>query len=455
MRERKNITTILLLIFLLIITSITAGCEENEKIVILAEIKGEISKASVNYLRAVLSEAERRNAELIILTLDTPGGSVDAVKEIIELIDNSEIPIAVYVYPSGATAWSGGAIILMSSHIAAMTPGTSVGSAQPVEITPAGIVYVEESKIVNALAEMIAAQAELHCRNVTVSRLLVTENLNLAASDALEYGLIDVVASSINELLDKIEEGCILKRADKVCYSLERDREMLYSFKGISEASVLKVEPSIGVYLLSIIENPVVSSVFLILGLFLILIGIKTPGLGMEIAGVLSLGLSFLGYGFIGVHIFGVLLLVLGFLFALAEIKANMGFLALIGSAMMIIGLVALIPSERLWISYYVLESIVLYSAIIGILSASVFLLIVYKVRQVYFKKPAMGPETLIGSVGVAYTDIDPEGEVRVRGEFWRARCLREKVKKGSRVRVLNRKGLVLIVEEVKAEVSD
>lgn len=164
---------------ILLLTCLSQAVEAGPPLVLVFRVEGEIMSATEILADEALHEAEALNASLAVMLLDTPGGSLPSVRRVARIIEASPVPAAVFVYPAGAVAWSGGAYVLMVAHIAVMASGTSVGSAQPVTLTPLGPAPVNESKLTNALAEFIEQQAVLHSRNSTVARLFVTQNLNL------------------------------------------------------------------------------------------------------------------------------------------------------------------------------------------------------------------------------------------------------------------------------------
>lgn len=451
----------ILLVHIVLILSILSpisfhGGESN--IVIIGSLNGEINIASEKYVENIISYASKINAKLIILNLDTPGGMLDSVKNIMSMIESSQIPICVYVYPQGATAWSGGAFLLVSAHIAVMASGTSVGSAQPVELTPTGIIYVNQSKIVNAVVALIKHHARLHNRNETVAEMFITENLNLGAYESRKYNLIDFIADSVDELLRILEDKVLIsyREGGEIRWRLVDKNSVIgnYSgkwvFKDISKSKIIEVEEGPQIKILKIITNPLISILMLVFGLYIFLIGLKTPGFGAEILGAIMIFISLIGLGFMGVEIAGIILILTGFILTLLELKTHIGILVLAGTFLIILGSLMLIPLSKFLLTSEEVSKIWMYTLFTGAFIASFFMIIVYKVASVQRRKPHVGVEKLIGSVGVAITDIDPRGEVRVMGEYWSAKTLGRKIRKGERVKIVGREGLTLIVEKQK-----
>ncbi len=448
----------LFVLMVVLFAPLAAECvrQDDTAVVVLASLQGEITPATEKYISEAISFAEKLDAKALILTIDTPGGQVASVKNIMMEIENSPVPVIGYVYPAGATAWSGGAFVLASCHIAAMAPGTSVGSAQPIEITPYGVVYVNQSKIVNAMVKMMSAAMRLHGRNATAASLFITENLNLDAAEALKNHVIEVVPEDLGTLLDWLDGKVIVKvrlETGEVRWLVKNAGEPVqgtilvsWELKGVRSARLEKVAPGPQTLILGMLTDPVVSSLLLTIGVFALLIGLKTPGVGLETLGAVMIVAAAIGLGIIGVELGGVLLLAVGILLVLSELKLQVGALAVLGVICIAAGAALMMPVSRLWVSAAELTRIMMYVVLSAAVMASIFLLVAYKAAKALRRPPAVGPETLIGAVGVAVSDLDPEGEVRVQGEIWRAVSEKDWVKRGDKVVVVRREGLKLIV---------
>ena len=455
---KKVLAVFLLLIFLYYSNDILSLYENPNNVVLTGYIDTEINLASVKYIESLIAYAERHEARLIIIKLNTPGGELEAIKKIVTLFETSSVPICSFVYPRGAVAWSGGVFLLFSSHIAVMASGTTIGSVQPVEITPTGINFINETKIVNAIVALLRHNARLHERNESIAERFVRENINIGALEAKKYHVIDIIADDIKSLLQKLENKKLVlytvkgeeiwKLVDKDIKSSEYRKEIYFS--NIRKAVLVEYSEGPQIIVLKVITNPLIAILMLIFGLYIFLIGLKTPGFGAEIVGGVMTLLSLAGLGLIGVEWIGVVLILTGFLLTLLELKTHIGFLVLAGASLIIFGSLMLIPSNNFLISSSILQAMRLYILASGIFIAGIFSIIVYKVAKVQMKKPHIGPEKLIGAEGLAVTDIDPIGEVRVLGEHWRARSIERKILKGERIKVVSREGLTLLVEKIK-----
>ena len=440
-------------LLLLLGLNIALTNSNNSNKVLLVEVNGEITKATKLMFEDSLKTARALDARLAIFVENTPGGEAGTVQEIMTLLENSETPTCMFVYPSGATAWSGGTYILMASHIAAMAPGTTIGSCQPV--SPLG--PINYSKYVNAYKKLMINHAELHCRNTTAAEQFVTENLNLGPDEALRFGVIEVIANNIADLLETLEEYSLIRFKDPegaVIWKLVlREEAENYAFieridfDGLSDAIIARYSVGPRILFLRALYNPLVSSLLLIIGIFAIFIGIKTPGWGAEIAGAVCLFLALVSFGAIGIEPAAILFFVLGVALIIAELKTNIGVLAVAGAICIIIGTLFMFPSPQWLLDPEIARQIQEILVISAVLVATFFAFVVYKVAETRMLKAKTGAEALIGAEGTAVTDLDPNGEVRVLGEYWRAKTAERAIRKGERIVVINKEGLVLIVK--------
>jgi membrane-bound serine protease (ClpP class) len=451
----KRLTIILTVFILVGLSSNLANSSSDANDILKVTINGEITAATTTMMNDALKLAEAQQARLIVVTMNTPGGEVDAVQNIMNLFDNSNITICCFVYPPGATAWSGGTYVLMASHVAAMASGTTIGSCQPVLSTGEPI---SQSKYVNALTALMENHASLHNRNETMAKLFVTENANLGSEAALQFHVIEFVADDIHTLLRKLEAFTLVRfeqtSGSKAWKLIPNDNAQNYSysisFNNISEANIIDYTPGIQSILFSILLNPLVSSLLLIVGIFLLFIGIKTPGYGAEITGAVCLVLALIAFGVLGISLGAVVLFALGMVLIVAELKTHIGMLALSGAICMIVASLLLFPSPQWLIYYEVIQQIQVVLVIVAAAMASLFSFIVYKVAKARLSKVKTGKEALIGARGIAVSDLKPKGEIRVVGEFWQAKAKDDEIKKGEEVEVIGMEGLFLIVRRVK-----
>ncbi|KYK25855.1 peptidase S14 [Thermoplasmatales archaeon SG8-52-1] len=380
--------------------------------VVIVEVTDTIDQSTVEVIKGAMEQAKNVNSQAIILLLDTPGGGLDQTFEIADMINSSEIPVIGYVYPIGSNAWSAGTFILMSTHISAMTNHTVIGSCQPVEITAEGTKYITESKIINALVSWIETRAEIFGRNKTVAAKFVTENLNLNATLAKEYGVVEHVSSSINQLLKDINGTTVKTSSGELVIETNYIDKIYYS-------------PSIGIHVMKFFSNPILTSLLLILGIFALIFGISSPGYGAEVFGVVAILLSLVGSGF-AISVLSIIFIIIGCLLLIIEIFATPGFgvIGIGGIILLLLGAIFLIPSYSTtgwvikidWINDAILTILVA-----AILIAIFFVFLLYKIIQVRKKKTVIG--TFVGETAKTVDRISPfqSGYVRFKGELWQA----------------------------------
>lgn len=408
---RRTYNTFIFFFFIILFLSISASAQSSS--VLLVEITGTIDQATVEILSDSLKQAESLDAKAVVLLLNTPGGGLDQTFEIAAKIKQSAIPIIGYVAPSGATAWSAGTFILLSTPLAAMANHTIIGSCQPIETTLEGTRFINDSKIINALVEWLQERATMYDRNATLAGLFITKNKNVNATVAKESNIIEVVAPSVDQLLDDIDGRSITTASGLV--NLET-----------KDAEQIRYSPSIQIQLLKLISNPILASLLLMLGLFSLLIGISSPGYGAEVFGVIAILLSLIGSGFT-ISTLSIIFIIIGCLLLAIEIFLIPGFgvVGVGGILCLVIGSIFLIPSypTRKWLisGEYMTDALIVMLVVI-VLFAVFFAFLLYKILQIRKKKSVLGKFS--GEQAVTIERITPEktGFVRYKGEYWQAK---------------------------------
>lgn len=399
------------ILFLLLFLSITCSASENSN-VLLVEINGTINQSTVEILKEGLQQAKNENSEVIILLLNTPGGGLSETFEIAEMINTSEIPVVGYVYPVGSAAWSAGTFILLSTHIAAMSDYTVIGSAQPVEITIEGTKLVNDSKTINALVKWIETRAEMYGRNQTTAGKFITENLGLNSTMAKEYGVIEFVSSSVEQLLSDINGTFVNTAKGEVIINTIDARQIKYS-------------PSFGIMIMKFFSNPVLTSLLLMIGIFALIFGISSPGYGAEVFGVIAILLSIAGSGF-AISTLSIIFIIIGCLLLIIEIFVTPGFgvVGIGGIIVMLVGAIFLIPSysTKEWaISMDWINDAIILILVVVIFIAIFFAFLLFKIIQAKKRKASVG--TFIGEEAKTIDKLSPGkiGYVRFKGEYWQA----------------------------------
>ncbi|VVB61984.1 Membrane-bound protease [uncultured archaeon] len=432
---RKTNSLLIFFFFLLLLLSSSVSAQTNS--VFLVEITDTIDQSTVEVITDSLKQAEANDAQAVILLLNTPGGGLDQTFEIAEMIKQNDIPVIGYVYPSGATAWSAGTFILLSTPLAAMADHTIIGSCQPVETGLEGTRFINDSKIINALVEWLQERAVMYGRNETLAKLFITQNRNVNATVAKNNGVIEVVASTIDQLLNDIDGRNVTTSSGTITLHTKDAEQIQYS-------------PSLKIQILKLISNPILTSLLLMLGIFALLVGISTPGYGAEVFGVIAILLSLIGSGF-SISTLSIIFIIIGCLLLAVEIFVTPGFgaVGIGGIICLIIGSIFLIPSypTRKWLisGEYMTDALIIMLIVI-VLFALFFAFILYKVLQIRKKKSTVGKFT--GEQAVAIEPIAPDkpGFVRFKGEYWQAKS-DSVIKTNTKVVIVDKDETTLIVK--------
>jgi membrane-bound serine protease (ClpP class) len=405
--------------------------------VLVVPLEGAIGPASTDFVRRALLRAAKDKAQLVILQIDTPGGLDTSMREMIKHILASPVPVAAYVSPSGARAASAGTFILYASHFAAMAPGTNLGAASPVAIggsppkqekdgkkdkSAADPTDTMSRKVMHDAAAYIRSLAQLRGRNADWGERAVREAVSLPAEEALKLKVIDFVAQDVPGLLKQIDKKANLQTAG---------------------AELVTHEVDWRTRILSIITNPSVAYLMILLGIYALIFEFTNPGLVLPgVVGTICILLALYAFHLLPVNYAGLALMLVGIAFMVAE-----AFLPAFGS-LGIGGLIAFVLGSIILIDTDLPGFEIPYALIGGVAAASaafVFLVAGMMVRS--RRRPVVsGREDLLGAAGEAMEDFETEGWARVRGETWRVRS-NAPVRRGDRLRVAGMDGLVLTVE--------
>jgi membrane-bound serine protease (ClpP class) len=435
---RKTYPPLIFFFFLLLFLSSSVSAQTSS--VVLVEITDTIDQSTVEVITDSLKQAETSNAQAVILLLNTPGGGLDQTFEIAEIIKQSDIPVIGYVSPSGATAWSAGTFILLSTPLAAMADHTIIGSCQPIETSLEGTRFINDSKIINALVEWLQERAVMYGRNETLAKLFITQNRNVNATVAKNSNVIEIVASSVDQLLNDIDGRNVSTATGTIILNTRDAEQVRYS-------------PSLKIQILKLISNPILTSLLLMLGIFALLIGISTPGYGAEVFGVIAILLSLIGSGF-SISTLSIIFIIIGCLLLAVEIFVTPGFgaVGIGGIICLVIGSIFLIPSypTRKWLisGEYMTDAITIMLFVI-VLFALFFAFLLYKVLQIRKKKSPVGK--FAGEKAVAIERITPEkpGFVRYKGEYWQAKS-EVVIEPNTKVVIIEKDETMLIVKPLE-----
>ena len=410
------------------------------------DVEDIIHGINARHVVRVIERAGAKNAALVLIRLETPGGLDSAMREIIEAILNSKTPVVVYVAPSGARAASAGFLITIAADVAVMAPGTNMGAATPVNLMSPeqrdeeGKLPQEtamERKVRNDAAAYIRSIAGKRGRNPELAEKGVTEALSWTEDEALAAGLIDLVASSESELLQELD-GRTIKRIDGTEVVLETAGE-----------SVVTIEMSWQQRILSVIADPNLAVLLGMAGLLGLYLEFSNPGtLIPGILGALCLLMAAFALQILPVNFVGLLLMVGGVSLLVAEaLTPSFGIMGTGGILAIVLGGLILfedqeIPTPALQVSWEILLPM---AVGFGVLSVVIGRMVVKSQRR----PPATGSESLIGKLATARTEIANEGKVFIHGEFWDAHST-EPISEGGKVKVVGIDGLTLSVERVR-----
>jgi membrane-bound serine protease (ClpP class) len=375
------------------------------------------------YILNTIDRAEEASADLIIIVLNTPGGLDTSMREIIERILSSEVPVAAYVSPNGARAASAGFFISVACDLFVMAPGTNTGAAHPVGVSMTGQQMDETmaEKITNDAASYIKTMAEKRGRNIKMAEDAVRQSLSYTETDALEGGLIDLIAQNIPQIIDFFD-GKTIKRFNGEEHLLE-----------LSGEEVIDMPMSARQKFLLTISNPNLAYILLMLGLLGLYFEFSNPGAILPgVLGGICLLLAIFSFQILPINYVGLILILLAIGLFILEIKIqSYGILSVGGIIAMVIGSIMLIdapiPELRPSLKFIIPVAVGL---------SLIFLFLVIIAIRAHAKKVSTGKEGLVGEIGVAQSDLNPKGKVFVHGELWNAEADKD-IPKGTDVKVV------------------
>lgn len=394
-----------------------------------------IATVSAGYLVDGIHEAARRNARAAVIQLDTPGGLDPSMRRIIKAILASPIPVAVYVAPQGARAASAGVYIGYSAHVLAMAPGTNLGAATPVSMG-GKMDSTMTAKVTNDAEAYIRSLARLRGRNEAWAARAVRKAVSLPASDAVREGVADFVAADPRSLLSQMD-GRVVQVAGDSAHVIRCAR-----------AEITEYRKSVRYQLLSILNNPNVAYMLLLLGFYGLFFELSNPGaIFPGVMGAISLILGLFALQSLSLNYAGLLLLVLGvILFFLETQLTSHGLLAIGGTVSLFAGSILLIDAPE---PYLRVSLKVIIPAVVA--TAAFFLFAVSMALRAQRRKVISGREGLVGSRGTTRTPLSPEGKVFVAGEHWTAVSLTgEPIPAGTEVEVVSVDHLKIKVKPVE-----
>ncbi|CAH6808661.1 putative membrane-bound ClpP-class protease associated with aq_911 [Vibrio chagasii] len=454
--------------FLLLFSSVCAQADD----VWVIEVNGGIGPATSDYLTREIEQAHKEQAKLIILKMNTPGGLDTSMRDIIRAITTSPVPVATWVGPAGSRAASAGTYILLASHIASMAPGTNLGAATPVSLgggkAPAnplspqddannddaasgneqGSVKEEsseqvkattamEKKVINDAAAYIVSLAKLHNRNEEWAEKAVREAASLDSENALELNVIDFIASDLQQLVEMSNGRTIMING------INQDIEL-------NDVAFVEREQDWRFSLLSVITNPNVAYILMLIGIYGLLLEFYNPGVGLPgVLGGICLVLAMYSLQMLPVSYAGLALILLGIALMVAEaFSPSFGIFGLGGVAAFSLGSIMLMDTEVP--GYQIALPLIIGISLFSVAFIVVTLSMLARVRS---KPVTTGMEAVVGETGKVISGFPGAGRVLVAGEIWQAQCTSE-LQVGQSIRVTKLTGLSLDVEALSDETS-
>jgi membrane-bound serine protease (ClpP class) len=403
-------------------------------VIVQIDLDDVIHPVSADYLKQGIAHAGSIGAKAVIVRLNTPGGLVDSMRQIVESILSSPVPVITFVGPNGARAASAGFFILLAGDVAVMAPGTNSGAAHPVTITGGKIEDVMEKKILSDASAYIRSYTAKRGRNAALAEKGVVESQSFTAEEALREKLIDAVLNDVPSILQQYD-GKEVRRFNDQVVPLQ-----------LHGAAVQEFQMTARQRLLSRVLNPNVAFVLALLGIVCLYVEMTHPGLIVPgVVGAISLVLALFAFNLLPVNWAGALLILVAIgLFVLEATITSHGILALGGCVAMVAGGLMLVdgPIPQLRIQLMTTLAVTIPLAIITVFLVRLVLLS-------HKRKAVTGQEGMIGEMGVAVSDIHTEGKVMVHGEYWAAQAAAPIVA-GTKVRVVHVDGLKVQVEADK-----
>lgn len=431
--RNKLFRLFILALFLLPITAslVSSSVSASNPSVSVLQVKGTIVPVVADYIDRGISEAEDNGDSVCIIELDTPGGLLSSTERIVQTIFNAHIPVVVYVSPKGAWAASAGTFITLSAHIAAMTPGTTIGAAHPVSGSGEAIPEDEMKKITEFSAKWIGAIAEDRGRNREEAEKAVTESKSFTDTDALKSNLIDLRADNLDDLLNKINGMSVMVDGQEITIDTTGYGEPVKN-------NMSEIE-----HFLLVISDPNIAYLLFTLATIGLITEVSNPGMIFPgVVGGISLLLAFYSLGVLNAYWGGLLLLFLGVGLLVAEfLTPTFGLLTAGGVTSLVIGsLILFSHSPGIAINRGLIAGV-------AILITAFAVFVIGAIVHSQKRRKATGPEGMLGKIAIAKTPLAPTGTVLAEGELWAAVAEEESIKLGEEV-------IITKVEQLKLSVT-
>lgn len=374
--------------------------------VLSIKLEATINPATADFIHRAIEVAQNERATCLLIHLNTPGGLLKSTRVIVSDILESPVPVVVYVSPGGAHAGSAGVFITMAAHIAAMAPGTNIGAAHPVN-TQGEMDSIMSTKATNDATAFIKSIAAKRGRNADWGAQAVRNSVSLTEAEALENNVINLIAASEQELLNKIDGKQITVSTGVITLKTK-------------SATVQILEMGWGEKMLNILSDPNVAYILFLLGLYGLLFELYSPGVIFPgVIGGICIILALYAMHTLPVNYAGLALIVFGVILFLLEIKiVSHGLLGIGGVISLLLGSMMLIRTDETWHVASLSLTVIITAVTI---SALFFLFVIGMGLKAQRAKPVIGLEAMIGEIGQSLSELNPGGTVRMHGEIWKA----------------------------------
>jgi membrane-bound serine protease (ClpP class) len=405
----------------------------------LIVIDGSINPAVDDFIRESIARAKSNGARALIIQLDTPGGLLSSTRTIVKELLSAEVPIMVYVAPSGAGAGSAGVFITMAAHIAAMAPATNIGAAHPVAGGGQEVKGVMGEKIENFTASFSETIAQKRGRNTEWAIEAVRKSVSITETDALKKNVIDVIAKNLDDLLNQADGRKV-------------DLDGRMTTLSVKQVNVVRHEMSLKQKIVNAIADPNIAYMLLMAGILGLYMEFSNPGvLFPGITGAICLVMALISLQLLSFNYAGLFLIILGIALLVGEaFMPSFGILGIGGVISLALGSFLLFDTPN---SDLTIDGTIVYTAVATM--ASLVLAIGYLVFRSQRARPTLGMDGLIGKIGEVRATLNPSGKVFVHGEYWNAQTQTDvPIDVGDKVQIVGYEGMNLKVKRLRERAS-
>lgn len=433
----KKICLIIFMAIFFSISPLTLLAQNDKPLVYTVTVENTVTAGTYQHINRAIKMAEEYNAAALVIKLNTPGGLVNSTLDIIKAVSGTDIPVITYVTPSGGIAASAGTFILLSGHVAAMTPSTTCGAAMPVTMSaPGDAPQAADQKTINFLAAHMKTIAQDRGRPGDIAASFVMENLSIDAKEALEKKVVEFTAINLENLLTQVDGIQITVNNKPVTLS-------------VAEARIVDLDKIAEEKVMGVISDPTIAVILLMLGIYGLIIGFNSPGFFLpEVLGSICLILGLLGMGTFEVNIGAGLLILLGVALLVAEaFTPTYGVLAAGGVASIVLGIIFVPIEPMMPTGWFTSFKFIAFG--IGIIGAGLILIILAGIWRLRKIKPMHGATEFINQTGIVITALEPYGQIRFKGEIWGA-VVQDKdaiIPVGEKVEIVDRQTMLLVVK--------